>query len=85
MKQVTIDCSAITDRAAMHSALAEALSFPGWYGRNLDALYDCLTELGEATELILTDWDPTTAWADAFAEVFEEAAGDNPCLVITMQ
>ncbi|PSL56632.1 barstar (barnase inhibitor) [Saccharothrix carnea] len=26
-------------------AIAEALSFPDWFGHNLDALYDCLTDL----------------------------------------
>ena len=33
-----------------HEALARGLAFPAYYGRNLDALYDCLTELtGEIT------------------------------------
>lgn len=27
------------------AAIAEALEFPDWYGHNLDALYDCLTDL----------------------------------------
>ena len=31
-------------RAAIE-AIADALSFPAWSGRNLDALYDCLTDL----------------------------------------
>lgn len=26
-------------------AIGVALSFPAWYGRNLDALYDCLVDL----------------------------------------
>ncbi|QFU92831.1 Barstar (barnase inhibitor) [Amycolatopsis sp. YIM 10] len=26
-------------------AIAAALDFPDWFGRNLDALYDCLTDL----------------------------------------
>lgn len=33
------------DKASTLDAIAEALSFPDWFGRNLDALYDCLTDL----------------------------------------
>ena len=32
---------------AIHEQLAQTLHFPDFYGRNLDALYDCLTELQE--------------------------------------
>ncbi|UJW32247.1 barstar family protein [Saccharothrix sp. AJ9571] len=34
----------VTKAAAM-DAIAAALDFPDWFGRNLDALYDCLTDL----------------------------------------
>ena len=42
---VTIDCTAIDNREALHRLFAEALSFPSWYGNNLDALHDQLTSL----------------------------------------
>ena len=32
-------------KKAAIGAIAEALSFPDWFGHNLDALYDCLTDL----------------------------------------
>ncbi|WP_229795280.1 barstar family protein [Saccharothrix coeruleofusca] len=32
-------------RAEALAAIGEALEFPDWYGHNLDALYDCLTDL----------------------------------------
>lgn len=41
----TIDCRAMTDRAAAHAHLRWALGLPTYYGANLDALYDCLWEL----------------------------------------
>ena len=44
MKNITIDCAEIPDKAALHQALAQALRFPEYYGNNLDALRDCLME-----------------------------------------
>ncbi|MDP9863431.1 MULTISPECIES: barstar family protein [Streptosporangium] len=40
-----IDGSAITTSADAMAAIAGALSFPDYFGHNLDALYDCLTDL----------------------------------------
>ena len=31
----------------VHGLLARALDLPEWYGRNLDALFDCLTDAYE--------------------------------------
>ena len=38
-----LDGRQMTTREAAHDHLAQQLAFPGWYGRNLDALYDLLT------------------------------------------
>lgn len=39
---VTIDCVAWSSIGAMHESLSKSLAFPSYYGRNLDALNDCL-------------------------------------------
>lgn len=39
------DCSAAENKAAVLSKIGKDLSLPGHYGQNLDALYDCLTDL----------------------------------------
>ena len=44
MQQIVLDGKCMTSRAAAHAYLAAAFSFPDWYGRNLDALYDLLYE-----------------------------------------
>ncbi len=41
----TMDGRYLGDKVATLDAIAAALSFPDWFGRNLDALYDCLTDL----------------------------------------
>jgi RNAse (barnase) inhibitor barstar len=35
-----------------HDYLMEVLNLPDYYGKNLDALYDCLCEMEEEIELI---------------------------------
>lgn len=49
MKKVIIDCEKLQQKEQAHLYLAEVFDFPDYYGRNLDALFDCLTELGECT------------------------------------
>lgn len=44
MQIVVLDGSRMKDRRSTHLYLAQTLRFPAYYGRNLDALYDCLTE-----------------------------------------
>ncbi len=40
-----IDASKLNDRKEAHEYLAELFSFPSYYGKNLDALYDCVSEM----------------------------------------
>lgn len=47
MQNIILDGAAMESRRAMHDTLAEAFSLPAYYGRNLDALWDCLTERSE--------------------------------------
>ena len=43
MSIVKIDTGRIHDWDTFHSVFAEALGFPGFYGRNMDAWIDCLS------------------------------------------
>ncbi len=45
MAVVRIDCDRIIDWESLHDVFAEALGFPGFYGRNMNAWVDCLTSL----------------------------------------
>lgn len=46
-----LDGKKINDKETLHDVLAEGLKLPDWYGRNLDALYDSLSDLQEETEI----------------------------------
>lgn len=46
-----LDGNVIRDREMLHDILADSLGFPDWYGRNLDALHDCLTDVQEETQI----------------------------------
>ncbi len=47
MAEIVLDGLEIESLEAVHDRFAQALGLPAWYGRNLDALFDCLTDLGE--------------------------------------
>ena len=81
---VLVECSDCVDRHSVLKAIGCAFSFPDWYGANLDALYDCLTDL---PELAVPGWvvvlerlpgEPRfrAAERDALLDVFRDAADD---------
>ena len=75
---IILDGKAMTDRPAAHSHLAERLDLPTYYGRNLDALYDMLTDIGADTEIILMDpaavAEQLGKYGEALLSTMQEAA-----------
>ena len=88
MKTITIDCTPIETPAVLHQLLAEQLHFPDYYGHNLDALYDCLTELEENIQLTLVNYQALEYRLGDFSGkllyVFHYAMQDNPDLKISL-
>ena len=59
MKKITLDfggpaSAAVFTRREIHEYIAEKMAFPEYYGHNLDALYDCLTDITEPTAVGIT-------------------------------
>ena len=52
-----LDSGSVGNRETLHRVLAAGLQFPDWYGGNLDALHDCLTEINQPTELVIRGSD----------------------------
>jgi Barstar (barnase inhibitor) len=46
MPIVRIDASQLRDWDAFHTIFASAFGFPDFYGRNMNAWIDCMTDLG---------------------------------------
>ena len=65
-----IDGNKISDRELLHTILAQSLNFPEWYGKNLDALYDCLTDIQEETEIQLINEKSLTDHLGNYARGF---------------
>lgn len=61
-----------------HDYLKEVLNFPDYYGKNLDALYDCLTDIGVETEITLINGSYVS---DDIMETFVDASDENSFLI----
>ena len=81
-----LNVSACKSAEELHRALADGLHFPAWYGSNLDALHDCLTDLTEPTELVVCGESALDALLDrraaAFRRVLRDSAEENPNLIV---
>ena len=84
---VILDGSAFSDKKTAHAIISRELSFPSYYGGNLDALYDCLTEMGKTSiemyscAMIRRNLD---AYGDTLLRVFSDAAEANPEITLKM-
>ena len=47
MAEITLNGLELRSMEEVHDLFARALDLPEWYGRNLDALFDCLTDAHE--------------------------------------
>lgn len=84
-----LEGGAVTDREALHRALAEGLELPEWYGGNLDALHDCLTELDRPLELTVRGGAALEAalggYAAALRRVLADCATENDLLTVVWE
>lgn len=51
MRKIILDGRRMKSQEGAHAYIKRKCGFPEWYGANLDALYDCLTDMSEETEL----------------------------------
>jgi RNAse (barnase) inhibitor barstar len=82
---IEVDLAGCVDKPAVLRAIAQAFALPSWFGMNLDALYDSLTELREQQPaegyVVLLDRLPRTTLFDAeqraaLLDVFRDVVED---------
>jgi ribonuclease inhibitor len=78
---VVIDGKKMIDKATLHAFLKEQCHFPDYYGNNLDALYDVLTDRTEPLEIRLEHAEELKeilcGYGEAFIETLEDAAASG--------
>ena len=83
MKQIILDGNILADAAQVHDYLKELLNFPEYYGKNLDALYDCLTEMKDIEITILPPLEDGAIY-QKILRVFKAADRENESLHLTI-
>ena len=75
MKEIIIDCKGITEKDALIKLFARQLQLPEWFGGNMDALYDCLTDLEEPTHVILRNYEGPNTFREALLDAADTDLG----------
>ncbi len=85
MAYVVLNGAQIKDKAQLHKLLKETLDFPDWYGENLDALADCLTDIHTPTTIEIDDFEALRenlgSYANAIVKVLRFARTQNKNLI----
>ena len=81
-----IDLEGVESEDDLHDRLEESLPLPDYYGRNLDALYDILTEYGDGWHIVIENIDlvdeEIRPYVDDMIGVFEDASAAAPDLTV---
>ena len=83
MKEITINCTAVASLTEIHDILARELNFPEWYGRNLDALHDCLTSLCEETKITFLHFPALPFRSGGLLNVLRDSESENEKLEVS--
>lgn len=84
MAEIVLDGRELPSMEAVHDRFAPLL--PEWYGRNLDALFDCLTDLREPVTVRLLNREALEGRLGrrgrALVRLLRRAAEENPQVTV---
>lgn len=87
-RRVTLSGNKMKTKEAMHAYLAKKLKFPAYYGKNLDALHDCLGEIGNPLRITVTYTERLIEelgeYGETFLEVLKDSAKENKNLSLML-
>ncbi len=76
MKYYYIEGNLLNEKKAAHRYIAGQLNFPDYYGNNLDALADCLSEMSYNNTIVISHSscieENLGAYGESLLEVFDE-------------
>ena len=81
MNNITLKLDKFSGKNEIHKNLKKKMKFPDYYGENLDALYDCLTDISTDTAVDIR-YDEENDMQRAVLEVFSDAVATNTHLDI---
>lgn len=85
MRECIIHGDRVTGWDALYDQLSADLTLPEWFGRNLDALYDCLTDLNKS-QITVYHWqdlaDRLGKKAAVLRQMLTDAGLENPFLTV---
>jgi ribonuclease inhibitor len=81
MEEIFLDCNKMTSKSEAHKYIKKMLKFPGYYGGNLDALWDLLSTKSKIISIFLLHeeklYENLGDYGKQMAEVFKDAAAIN--------
>lgn len=87
-RRVTLSGNKMTSKESLHGYLAKKLAFPAYYGKNLDALHDCLCEITHPLFITVTYTERmlsyTGDYGACFLTVLKDAAQENKMLHLAL-
>ncbi len=88
MKKITLDARKMDTREKAHEYTAKMCGFPDYYGKNLNAAYDCLTSLAD-TEITVEHAESLEQklgeYGKTLLSVFFDAADNNTGLKVIIK
>ena len=81
MEMIYLDGRMLTCTEEGHNYIQHMLGFPDYYGKNLDALYDLLTEISMNVEISISY---SNEMDKMIKKVFLNASNENECVNIIL-
>ncbi|WP_461205005.1 barstar family protein [Clostridium sp. DL1XJH146] len=89
MEEIILDCTMMTSIEATHQYIKEKLSFPNYYGCNLDALWDILSTISNPLKITITNPKSIQInlgdYSEKLITVFIEASNENENILLDME
>lgn len=88
MKKITLNARKMNTRENAHEYIAQKCGFPDYYGKNFNAVYDCLTSMAD-TVITIKHAESLTENLEDYGRtllcVFSDAAENNAGLQVVIK